>query len=123
MIRFAPVTSFVCRDLFAPPNSISLGFGIAARAAVPEATVNEYGDALDGEHQIRTTGERTGSCGVPNSQLLDDAQHPSLGLGSADGHSTHTLRYLAGRLEWSTGGGHVKQITRAPASAVTETVT
>lgn len=76
---------------------------------MPEATVNEHGDALDGEHQIRTTGERTGSCGVPNSQLPNDPQHPSLGLGSADCHSTHTLRYLAGWLAWRSGGGHVDQ--------------
>lgn len=90
---------------------------------MPEAPVNEHGDALDGEHQIRTTWERNGSCGVPNSQLPNDAQHPSLGLGSADCHSPHTLRYLAGWLERRSGGGHVKQRTRAPASAVTETVT
>ena len=76
---------------------------------MPEATVNEYGDALDGEHQIRTTGERTGSCGVPNSQLPNDPQHPSLGLSSSDCHSTHTFRYLAGWLERSTGGDHVDQ--------------
>ena len=86
--------------LLAPLNSISLGFGVTAWAAVPEAAISEHGgDALDGKHQIRTTRARTDSHGVSKSQLPNDAQYPSLGLGSADCRSTHTLRNLAGVLE------------------------
>jgi len=99
VVGLASVASTVASNLLPPPLAIPLGFDVAARAAVPEASVHEDGDPMVGEHEVGLAGEVSGLRRVPDAQLSRDSPHASFGFCIFRGDATHPLRHRSGRLE------------------------
>lgn len=53
LIGLAAVAAAVVGDLLSPPLAIALRFDVAAWTAVPKAAVDEDGDVVVGEHEVR----------------------------------------------------------------------
>jgi len=106
VVGLAAVAPTVVSYLLSPPLAIPLGFDVAARAAVPEASVHEDGDPMVGEHEVGLAGEVSGLRCMPDAQLSRDSPHASLGLGVPRCDSTHALRHRSGRLKRLLVIGH-----------------
>jgi len=89
--RLATVAASVVGDLLAPPPTVALGFGVAARAAVPETSVHEDGDVVVGQHEVGPARQPAGPGGVANFESSGDGAHPTLGRGSLHCHAPHAL--------------------------------
>lgn len=69
VVGLASVPSTVVGYLLPPPLAIPVGFDVASRAAVPEASVYENGDSVIGEQEVGLAGEVIRPRRMPDAQL------------------------------------------------------
>jgi len=89
VVGLASVAPPVIGYLLSPPLAIPLRFDVAARAAVPEASMHEDGDPMVGEHEVGLAGEVSRPRRVPDTYLSRDFSHPKLGPSSFPRNSSH----------------------------------
>ena len=99
--RLATVAASVVRDLLAPPPTVALRLGVAARAAVPETSVYEDGDVMVGQHEVGPARQPAGLGGVANLESSRDGTHPPLGRGSLGCNAPHAIRHFGRGLQRS----------------------
>jgi len=101
LISLAAIPALVVGDFLSPPLAIALRFDEAVRATVPKATVDEDGDVVVGEHEVRPSRQTRGSRCVFDTHLPNDSAHTQLGFRPLCSDPTHPRRYFRGWLEWS----------------------
>jgi len=67
VVGLTAITPTIVGDLLPPPLTIPLGFDVAARAAVPETSMHENGDAVVGEYEVGLAGEVSRPRRVPDT--------------------------------------------------------
>jgi len=67
VVGLAAVAPTVVGNLLSPPLAIPLGFDVATRAAMPEASMHENCDAVVGEYEVGLAGEVSGLRRVPDA--------------------------------------------------------
>jgi len=72
VVSLAAITPTIVGDLLPPPLAIPLGFDVATRAAVPEASMHENGDSVIGEYEVGLAGEVSRPRRMPDAQLSCD---------------------------------------------------
>jgi len=75
LIGLAAVAASIVCNFLAPPPAIALRFDVAAWTAVPKAAVDEDGDVVVGEHEVRSPGQTCRSRCVSDTQLPHDSAH------------------------------------------------
>lgn len=99
LIGLAAVAAAVAGDLLSPPLAIALRFDIAAWTAVPKAAVDEDGDVVVGEHEVRPSGQSFRLRGVSDANLPNNLPNSSLRLSPFRSDETHPLRHIRSWLE------------------------
>jgi hypothetical protein len=75
LIGLAAVATSVVGDFLAPPPAIAFRFDVAAWTAVPKAAVDEDGDVVVWEHEVRSPGQTCRSRCVSDAHLPHDSAH------------------------------------------------
>ncbi len=75
LIGLAAVAAAIVGNLQPPPPAIAFRFDIAAWTAVPKAAVDEDGDVVVGEHEVRSPGQTCSSCCVPDSHPTHNSSY------------------------------------------------
>jgi len=75
LIGFSAVAAAVIGDFLAPPSAIAFRFDVAAWATVPKTAVDEDGDVVVGEHEVRPSRQTRISRCVSDTQLPHDSAH------------------------------------------------
>lgn len=88
-------------ELAAPPSGIRLGGDGMLRTAVPEAAVNEHGDAGAGQHDVRAPRQPPGVDPESEAATMQGPAQRELGSGTRCPQARHETLHRGARCGWS----------------------